>query len=151
MPSDLRLPPFTLTIDGRDYSCEPAVIERFTLTVEDHGLFIADVAFASPGWGQSLPARGLDEYDKATKRRYGTAFGCDFIMECVRVIGSPERAKGTRVVVFRDKPYGMIDGFARLNDDGSIGDPFFPQELANRHYPPRPTPDPISANVEARA
>lgn len=134
--SDLRLPPFTLAVDGIDYACENAVIERFTLTVEDHGLFIADVSFTGPSWGQSLPARGLDTYDKTTQTRHGTAFGCDFIMECVRVIGSPEKAKGTRVVVFREKPYGMVEGFARLKDDGEIGEPFFPVKLAARHYPP---------------
>lgn len=133
--SDLRVPSFTLTAGGRDWHCEPATIERFTLTVEDHGLFIADVAFSGPSWGQSLPARGLDEYDSITKRRHGTEFGCDFIMECVRICGSPERAKGRRVVVFREKPHGFIEGFAALNDDGSIGEPFFPADLADKHYP----------------
>lgn len=133
--TDLAVPQFSLDVDGVTWLCETATIERFTLTVEDHGLFIADVAFASPSWGQSLPARGLDEYDAETKRRYGTAFGCDFIMECVRIIGSPERAKGVRVIVFRTKDFGLIDGFARLNDDGTIGEPFFPAKLAERHYP----------------
>lgn len=135
MSSDLRLPRFPLTVDGTEYQCETATIERFTLQTEDHGFFIADVAFVGQSWGQSLPARGLDAYDETLGRRVGTAFGCDFVMEVVRRIGSPERAAGVRVVIFRKREFGFIEGFARLLDDGSIGEPFFPERLAQRHYP----------------
>jgi hypothetical protein len=134
--AELRVPRFTIEVDGQEYEAETAVVKRFTLTTEDHGFFVADIAFSGPGWGQSLPARGLDSYDEDLGRRVGTAFGCDFIMEVVRRIGSPERAAGVRVVVLRKQLFGLIDGFARLNDDGTIDDPFLPEALANRHFPP---------------
>jgi hypothetical protein len=133
--TELRLPRFTVEVDGQEYDADVATVERFTLMTEDHGLFVADVAFVGAGWGQSLPMRGLDAYDEQMGRRVGTAFGCDYIMEVVRRIGSPERAVGARVVVLRREAYGFIDGFARLHDDGSIGQPFLPAALAERHYP----------------
>jgi hypothetical protein len=138
----LEIPQFRLEIDGTEYRAEVARCVRFTLEVEDHGLFTAMVTFEGSGWGQGIPPHALDEYDSALGRRVGTAFGCDYIIECCRVLGSPEQAAGRRVVVLRkaeEGSFGNIAGFARLNDDGSIGEPFFPQKLAYAHFPQRVT------------
>lgn len=132
----LTLPSWEVEIDGQTYTAEIARCESFTLGIEDHGLFTAQVAFEGSGWGQGLSAHALDTFDKDRRERVGTAFGCDYIIALVRVLGSPERAKGRRVVLFRDQPYGLIKGFAALGSDDSIGEPFFPQALADRHFPP---------------
>ena len=128
----LSLPRWPVEVDGVTYEAETAVCEEFRLCVEDHGLFTALISFAGNSWGQGLPARGLDAYDIDTDKRVGTAFGCDFIMESVRVLGSPEQAKGRRVVVLRLGHF--IEGFAALHDDGTIGEPFIPRALAAKHF-----------------
>src|SRR5690349_7953303 len=131
--SERRLPAFTVTVGGEEYEAEVAVCERFSLGVEDHGLFTADASFSNGGWVQGLGAYGLDEFDKATQRRHGTAFGCDFIMRLVGILGSPEEAKGRRVLVLRKQAYGLICGVAKLNDDGTYGEPCMPKALAEQH------------------
>lgn len=131
-----QVPHFETTIDGRTYDAEIGRVESFHLGPEDHGIFTAHVAFRGGSWGQSLPAIGLDEYDETQKRRVGTAFGVEFIAEIINRIGSPETAKGCRVVVFRDEPFGQIEGFAPLDEDGGFSDPFLIDTIRARFYPP---------------
>lgn len=131
----MKLPQSFIEIDKKTWLTEVAVCRNFRLEVEDHGLFTAALNFEGSGWGQGISPHALDNYDEVAKKRVGTAFGCDYIMECVRVLGSPENAKGAQVVVFRDSEYGDIKGFARLSPDGTINEPFFPQKLADKHFP----------------
>lgn len=125
-----RLPDFELEIEGETYQGQTATVDRFSLGPEDHGIWTADISFSGEGWGQSLGAYGLDAWNEAARQRVGTIFGMEFIMAAVKILGSPEQAKGKRVVVFRQESYGTILGFARLEDSGKIGEPFFPKVLA---------------------
>lgn len=129
----LVVPEFDIVIDGEDYKAEIAECDCFRLEVEDHGMFVAIIQFKGSTWGQGISPHSLDEYNPKTKKREGTAFGCEYIMETVRVLGSPERAKGTRVVIFRKNAFSDIKGFAAIDNLGNIGQPFFPQKLADKH------------------
>ena len=132
-----RVPTWTVEHNGEEWIAEIAIVERFHLGVEDHGLFVAEIGFTGNegGWGQHISPHALDDFDEETRERVGTAFGCDYIINVVRLIGSPEQAAGRRVVVFRRTTFGLIEGFTFLNADGSYGAPFFPKELAARHFP----------------
>lgn len=130
-----RLPAFDYEFDGEKYEAEFATVDQFSLENEDHGAFVVSLNFAGPGWGQGISPHALDSYDKDLKKRIGTAFGCDYIMEVVKRIGSPEKAKGRQVIILRKNAYDLIEGFAAFNN-GEIGEPFFPQALADKHFPP---------------
>ena len=132
--SELRIPRWALVIDGEGFEAELATVEEFSLGVEDHGIFTVHLKFAGAGWGQALPPRALDEFDPDTRERRGTAFGGQFIIECVRRLGSPEANGTRRVAVLRRKPFGQIDGFAVVRDDGTLGEPFIPDRLASRYF-----------------
>lgn len=129
----LEIPNWTVEIDGETYEVEVATVEEFHLGYEDHGIFTALIRFAGRSWGQALSPMSLDEYDGVEQRRYGTAFGMDYIIECTKQIGSPEQARGRRVVVLRKSSFDLIEGFAALNDNGSIDEPFIPRNLAKKH------------------
>jgi hypothetical protein len=58
-----------------------------------------------------------------------------YIMRLVEVIGSPEQAKGRRVIVLRKSSFDGIKGVASLADDGSIGTPFMFEALSKQYYP----------------
>ena len=124
-----RIEPFPVEIGGKKYLGELATVEIFHLGPEDHGIFTAQVGFAGSGWGQGLPGYALDEYDPATKKRHMGAYAGRFIQAITEQIGSPEQAKGRRVVVFREHSFGDIKGFAALEDDGTYAEPFFPADL----------------------
>jgi len=129
------VPAWDTTIEGETLETEIAKVERFHLGQEDHGLFTVELTFGGSGWGQGISPHSLDEYNSELKKRVGTAFGMDYIMAVVNRLGSPEQAVGKQVVVYRSKINRMIVGFATMSKDGKIGDPFFPQKLADRHYP----------------
>jgi hypothetical protein len=124
------IPDFEILIDGETYKASVATVHDFSLGPEDHGFFTANLSFEGASWGQGLGAYGLDEWDETTKTRVGTAYGFNFIAGIVNRIGSPEVAKGRRVVVLRKAAFEMIDGFATLSDKGEIGVPFFPKKVA---------------------
>lgn len=131
------IPKFNLVFDGVTYEAEHARCERFVLENEDHGIFTAFISFAGPSWGQGLPAYGLDSPDPddskdyRERKRRGTAFGMTFVMEAVRVLGSPESKKDVPVVVLRNGH--MIEGFARVSTDGKIGEPFLVSRIKALH------------------
>ena len=134
-----RIPSFKVEHNGVTYVAEVARVDYFSIGDEDHGLFSFALGFESGAFHQALPARALDTYDETLKRRVGTAFGMDLLMAFVHAIGSPEQAKGRGVVVLRKHDFDFIEGFARLNDDGTFGDLVIPQEIADRHYPKQAT------------
>lgn len=131
------VPKFNLTYDGVVYEAEHARCESFTLTREDHGIFTAFIQFSAAGWGQGLPAYGLDKPDPdgskdyRDRERLGTAFGATFIMEAVRVLGTPAEKMDVPVVVLRTGH--MIEGFARVSTDGTIGKPFLVSRIKALH------------------
>lgn len=125
-----RVPPWEFTHGDKTYLAELATVARFHLGPEDHGIFTAAVTFRGHSWGQGLPNYALDEGSDVTRKRRGTVFGCELIIQLVRRIGSPEEAVGRRVVVFRLVPHGLIEGFAAVDDDGAIAEPLFPEQLA---------------------
>lgn len=113
--------PATIEIDGVDYTMLPARIETTTLGVEDHGLFTAVLCldFDSVS-GQCTPGCILDDKPDATGRRRGSAYGLDFIMEVLRVVGVDhwERLKGQRVYALKrvDEGWsGLIEGLASIS------------------------------------
>lgn len=121
-----------VVIEDVEYKVEHAVVDTYELQYEDHGFFTVLLSFKGDGWGQGLPGRALCTYDRELDRRVGTAFGCDFLMECVSRLGSPGTALQPVVVLRRGH---FIEGFARLHADGSVGEPFLPEQLAARHFP----------------
>ncbi len=130
-----EVPPFPLTVDDFVYEAQVARVSRLSLLREDHGIFTLALAFEGAGWGQSLGLPELDEWDPVQQRRVGTAYGLSYVMAVVERLGSPEEARGRRVVVLRAKPYGDIVGFATLADDGRLGEPFLPRALFRKYYP----------------
>ena len=38
-------------------------------------------------------------------------------------------------IEYEAETFDLIEGFARLRDDGSMSEPFFPAALAEKHYP----------------
>lgn len=123
-------------IDGATYDVEHAKVELYSLEFEDHGLFTVRLQFSGPSWGQGLNAHTLDTYDETRKRRVGTAFGCDYLMECVGRLGTPGKT-GQAVVVLRSDRFGTIDGFATVAADGTVGEPFIPKTLSALHFTER--------------
>lgn len=73
-----------------------AVISRTTLGYEDHGILSAYVGLDYGGSVQSFGGYALDKYDAGLKRRIGTAYGTEFIIRVLRVLGvdSWEKVKG---------------------------------------------------------
>jgi hypothetical protein len=53
---------------------------------EDHGILTCTVGLDYGGSGQSFGGYALDTYDKEKKKRIGTAFGTQFILEILRVL-----------------------------------------------------------------
>lgn len=131
------IPKFELTYDGITYEAEHARCERFELTREDHGIFTAFITFSGEGWGQGLPAYGLDtpdpdeSKDYSDRKRRGTAFGMSFVIEAVRVLGTPQPKMDVPVVVLRRGQ--MINGFARISTSGKIGEPFLVSRIQALH------------------
>lgn len=109
----------TLTHEGVEYLAEIAVIERVDLGPEDHGIFTLNIAFAgaSGSWGQGFGDRALDSYDETTRKRHGSAYGMDYLIEVTKVAGRLTEARGNRLFVLRTEPYGAIEGIATLDGD----------------------------------
>lgn len=79
-------------------------IESTSLGTEDHGIFTAYLSLTFDGSGQAFGGWALDSFDKVRKERIGTAFGCAWIMEVLRVLEVTkwERLPGTPIRVRRD-------------------------------------------------
>lgn len=57
------------------------------LGYERHGILSIYITIEGDGWGCAFGGYALDTYDDALKRRVGTAFGCQFLIEVLRVVG----------------------------------------------------------------
>lgn len=133
----LDIQPATFTKDGKTYSLELGRIERTMLGYEDHGIFTFMLSLDYGGSAQGAGGYGLDEYDKPTEDRIGTAYGLDLIIRILRVVGVDEweQVKGKHIHAIRAESYGPIVGLAN-HMKPSTNFLFF-SEHADRWFPDR--------------
>lgn len=64
---------------------------------EDHGIFTCYVFLDGSGFGGGFGGYALDEYVKEKKKRFGTAYGLQFIIRILKTLGVTEweKLKGT--------------------------------------------------------
>lgn len=85
-----------------------AIIESTFFGTEDHGIFTAWLTLSYGGSGQGFGGYRLDgpiQQNGRLKGRVGTAYGMQFVMEILRVLGveSWEKLKGTHCRVEADQ------------------------------------------------
>ena len=107
---------------GKTYYGELGTVTSTRLSQEDHGIFTASLLVEWKGGGVSAGGFVLDEYDKASDRRVGTAFGLDHVMQIIETVGvaSWEKIKGSNVFVLfeSDNSWGSQSvGIAGLTND----------------------------------
>jgi hypothetical protein len=80
---------------------ENARIKSTMLGTEDHGIMTAYLHLEGDGWGVGFGGYCFDEYDESANRRFGTAFGTEFILQILRTldIESWEKLPGTVIRV----------------------------------------------------
>jgi hypothetical protein len=78
-----------------------ARIAATTLGREDHGIMTAWLHLEGYGWGISFGGYAMDQYDKAAKKRVGSAYGIAFLIGVLDAVGvdSWEKVKGQHVRV----------------------------------------------------
>lgn len=78
-----------------------AIITSATLGIEDHGILTVGLCFEYECGGQCFTGIALDQYDKAKKRRVGTAYGTEFVLRVLATVGVSEwsQIKGKHVRV----------------------------------------------------
>lgn len=64
-----------------------ALIESTSLGIEDHGIMTFWLHLAYPSGGQGFGGFALDIWHEQDRRRVGTAFGLEAIMQTLRVVG----------------------------------------------------------------
>ena len=101
-----------------------AKITDTLLGYEDHGIFTVILTLEyGGGSAQGAGMYSLDQYDKETKQRYGTAAGMDFIIGIIRACGVDqwEKIKGRTVVAIMDRDDdwgGKVIGLKPLPTEG---------------------------------
>jgi hypothetical protein len=84
-----------------------AVISSTNLGFLSHGIFQFYVNLNYGSSGQGFGGYGLDDYNKATDKRHGTAFGCEAIIQVLKTVGVNQWeelvGKSVRVVTTRNK------------------------------------------------
>lgn len=131
------IPTFNLLVNGVEYESQLAKVTHYNFEDNDHGGISDNIVFEGAGWGQGFGGYVLDQYDPISKERVGTAYGMDFILGCIKQLGTIGTT-GQQVLVFRKANQGWggkIEGFVRVNSDGSYDQPFFPDELRKKHFP----------------
>jgi hypothetical protein len=112
----LMMNPASVEIDGVTYTMHLAVVESTALGTEDHGCFRADLCLDyNDGGGQCTPSYILDDRPgEVGTERVGSAYGHDYIMQVLKVVGVDnwEQIKGKRVYALKKDRYGYIDGIA---------------------------------------
>lgn len=78
-----------------------AVITSAALGPEDHGIFTVSLCLEYESGAQCFGGYAMDGYDKAKKRRIGSAYGMEFIVRVMETVGVTEWAqlKGKHVRV----------------------------------------------------
>lgn len=89
--------------DGKTYTAEPMIIKSTYLGngEDSRGILSTSLTCQGGSTGISVGGYALDAYDKEEKRRVGTAFGLDHVLEILRVVGveSWEKLVGQQVLV----------------------------------------------------
>ena len=114
---------------------ENGKIESTMLGVEDHGILTFFLTLKFEGSGQGFGGYAMDSYDKAKKRRIGSAFGTDCILQILDTVGVGkwEDLKGKYVRVKRDGD-SWADKILAIGH--IVEDKWFNiEELAKEHFP----------------
>lgn len=95
-------------------------VERVEFGVEDHGILTLWLHLRFSASGQAFGGVALDEYDRANKRRVGTAAGMTFVLRVLELFGakSLDAVAGRYVYALRDTPNGTITGLQLPEVDG---------------------------------
>lgn len=133
----------TVTHNGARYSAEVMTIESTMLGTESHGIVTAYLNCRSNGGGTGVGGYTLDSFDKARDRRIGHAFGMEWLMQVMSIVGKDtwEKLTGSRVLVLY--PYdenhiglGLVAvGIANID----TGKALIFKELAEEWFPPAKT------------
>jgi hypothetical protein len=105
-----------------EYHKEIARVESAFLGWEDHGIFTCTLTLNYGGAGQGTPGYGLDfplkDGEGKFIGRFGTSFGCEFIMRMMRACGVNNwcDVKGRTILALKDGDGygGLIKGIAPL-------------------------------------
>ena len=81
-----------------------AIITSTSLGIEDHGCLTLMVFLEYGIGGQGFGGYALDEWSERKKRRIGTAYGCEYILRLLNVLGvdSLEKLNGKSIRVEAD-------------------------------------------------
>ena len=102
-----------------------AIIEGTTLGTEDHGIFTAFLTLNYGGSCQGFGGYSFDGFDEKQNKRIGSAYGCEFIMRVLKVVGVEkwEDLKGKHIRVKADS--GKVYAIGNILED----EWFSPEEL----------------------
>jgi hypothetical protein len=107
-----------IKIDGTPYLMIPALIEKTTLGYEDHGIMLAWLHLDYTGSAQGAGGYVLDTYDEEQGHRVGSAYGLDWIIRVLKVVGVDEWESVPRHRIYALKTtsdWGPIDGIASIS------------------------------------
>lgn len=90
-----------------------AQIESVSLGYQSHGILTMYLHLKWSGAGCGFGGYTLDEYNKATKERVGTAWGLEFVTSCMKTVGVEDfnQLKGKYV---RAETEGLGGGIVRI-------------------------------------
>ena len=107
----------TMEENGETYELVPAFIERTTLGFEDHGVFtgVLHLDYGSSRQGAGMMILDSRESDEDSTRR-GTAFGLDWIIRVIQVVGVDawEELRGKQIYAMKSERYGYVEGIANI-------------------------------------
>lgn len=115
----------TIEHNGQNYTGHIATIDRTELGIQDHGLMNVWLHCSWPGSGVGVGGYALDTYDRTEKKRVGTGYGLDFVMQVLDTVGvrTWEQIAGKQIIVLFDGDGGWggsAVGFAHLSDDKAL-------------------------------
>lgn len=92
------------------------------LEIEDHGMLVMGVSIRFGAAHQMFGGLALDRWDEELGRRVGTARGCDFLLQMLKLFGALrlDQIKGKYVYALRrnSKHQALIEGLQRPEPDG---------------------------------
>ena len=97
-----------------------AKIARTTLGYEDHGILTCFLNLEWAGGGQGFGGYALDAWRgprDGNGRRWGTAYGCEFIARILNVVGVDAWEKLPGKYVRMDADFGKIYRIGHITDD----------------------------------
>ena len=103
-----------LTIEGTEYVGTLVKIDKTTLGYEDHGTMTVYLSVSWGSSGTSLGGYAIDQYDEDKKRRIGTAYGLEWVIQVMRVVGARrwEDVQGKEVIMLHPAGTGYLkNGF----------------------------------------